>query len=121
MSTATINPVDRLRELGGELFLEGDKIGYRIPVNNPEVSQLLDEIRRDRDEVIRILRERQACAELAEAGQDGGSYEKPCYACGSRLFWRSVYGAIVCFNCHPPANERLVASLLYDGQVKWKM
>jgi hypothetical protein len=71
--------------------------------------------------VIRILRDRQAHAEPAKAGQDAVCYEKPCYACGSRLFWRSVYGALTCFTCHPPASERLVASLLYDGQVKWKM
>jgi hypothetical protein len=32
----------------------------------------------------------------------------PCYACHARLFWVSVYGAVICARCHPPANRGLV-------------
>lgn len=119
MSTTAINPVDRIRELGGELFLDGDKIRYRIPNDSPEVRELLESLRRDRDEVIRVLRERQTGITANMVGQ--GACVEPCCACGSRLFWHSIYGAVVCWTCHPPANEALVKSLLYDGEVKWEM
>jgi hypothetical protein len=52
-----VSPVDRIRELGGELFLAGDRLKYRIPAGNPEARQLLAEIRRDREAVIAMLRD----------------------------------------------------------------
>jgi hypothetical protein len=33
---------------------------------------------------------------------------QPCYACGSTLFWVSVYDVVICATCHPPASERQV-------------
>ncbi|MCL6584465.1 MAG: hypothetical protein K6U11_12605 [bacterium] len=33
---------------------------------------------------------------------------EPCYACGERKWWISIYGVRVCGVCHPPAAERLV-------------
>lgn len=119
MSTSAINPLDRIQELGGELFLDGDKIRYRIPNDSPEVRELLEALRRDRDEVMRVLRGRQAS--IAENMIVQGICDEPCYACGSRLFWHSIYGAVICWICHPPASESLVKSLLYDGQMKWEM
>ena len=53
----TASPVDRIRELGGELFLLGDRLKYRIPAGNLEAQQLIAEIRRDREAVIAILRD----------------------------------------------------------------
>jgi len=53
----TASPVDRIRELGGELFLVGDRLKYRIPAGNPEARQLIAEIRRDREAVIAMLRD----------------------------------------------------------------
>jgi hypothetical protein len=32
-----------------------------------------------------------------------------CYTCGTTRRWRSVYGAAVCGQCHPPADAALVA------------
>ena len=54
----TASPVDRIRELGGELFLLGDRLKYRIPAGNLEAQQLIAEVRRDREAVIAILRDR---------------------------------------------------------------
>lgn len=119
MSTTGIDPVDRIRELGGELFLDGDKIRYRIPGDTPEARELLEVLRRDRDEVIRVLRERQTSIAANMVSQ--GACGEPCYACGSRLFWHSIYGAVICWNGHPPARHSLVKSLLYGGEVKWEM
>jgi len=121
MSTTTMNPIDRLRELGGELFLSGDKIRFHVPADSPEAREVLAQIRKNRDEVIRILRGRQARSEPAETALSARFNTDQCCACKSRLFWRSIHGPIACFRCHPPANERIVASLLYDGQVKWTM
>jgi hypothetical protein len=57
---APVSPIDRLRELGGEVFLDGDGLKYRIPARNAEARQLLEELRRDRDAVAALLRERQS-------------------------------------------------------------
>jgi hypothetical protein len=37
-----------------------------------------------------------------------------CYACGTTRRWRSVYGAVVCARCHPPADTALVA--VWEGE-----
>jgi hypothetical protein len=37
-----------------------------------------------------------------------------CYACGGTRRWRSVYGAVVCAQCHPPADAALVAA--WEGE-----
>ena len=51
--------------------------------------------------------------ELPQAArQSTPSWERPgaCYACGTTRRWRSVYGAVVCAECHPPADAALVAA-----------
>ncbi len=58
--SATASPIDRIRELGGELFLRGDVIRYRIPADSAEARQLLAEIRKDREAVITLLRDRES-------------------------------------------------------------
>jgi len=65
MSTTT-SPIDRLRELGGELFLRGDVIRYRIPSDSAEARKVLAEIREDRDAVIALLRDRESKAPSLE-------------------------------------------------------
>ena len=52
-----LSPVDRIRELGGELYLAGDRLKYRIPTGNLEAQQLLSEIRIDREAVIAMLQD----------------------------------------------------------------
>ena len=37
---------------------------------------------------------------------------KPCYWCGSPVFWLSTLGAYRCGNCHPPAFPGLAAMWL---------
>lgn len=58
--SATASPIDRLRELGGELFLRGDVIRYRIPAGNPEAREVLAEIRKDREAVAAALRDQES-------------------------------------------------------------
>jgi len=55
-----ISLIDRLRELGGDVFLVGDRAHYRIPVDEPEARQLVAEIRRDREAIIAMLRDRES-------------------------------------------------------------
>lgn len=59
MST-TASPIDRLCELGGELFLSGERLRYRIPADDPKARRLLAEIRRDREAVIEMMRGRES-------------------------------------------------------------
>ena len=57
--TPAVSPIDRIRELGGAVFLDGERLRYRIPAGDPEARQLIAEIHRDREAVIAMLRERQ--------------------------------------------------------------
>ena len=38
-----------------------------------------------------------------------------CYACGTTRRWRAIYGAVVCAQCHPPADAALVAAWAGEG------
>lgn len=40
--------------------------------------------------------------------------EAPCGACGRRVWWESIRGAVVCGRCHPPARAELVSRWLGD-------
>ena len=64
--SATANPIDRLRELGGELFLRGDAIRYRIPSGSREAHQVLAEIRKDREAITAMLRDQESKAPSLE-------------------------------------------------------
>jgi hypothetical protein len=35
-----------------------------------------------------------------------------CISCGSRAWWRSIHGAVVCGRCHPPVSAAVVAEWL---------
>lgn len=54
------SPIDRIRELGGSLTLEGEKIKYRIPADSEEARELLAEVRKDREAYIALLRDRES-------------------------------------------------------------
>jgi len=32
----------------------------------------------------------------------------PCFCCKGGVFWESIYGSVVCAECHPPINDSLV-------------
>jgi hypothetical protein len=48
-------------------------------------------------------------AVLREAADENLLATVHCYACRGDRFWKSVYVAIDCATCHPPADTRLVA------------
>jgi hypothetical protein len=58
--SADTSAMDRLRELGGKLFLDGERQRYRIPARNAEACRILEELRRNRDAVAEMLREQQS-------------------------------------------------------------
>jgi hypothetical protein len=55
--TPAVSPIDRIRELGGAVFLDGERLRYRIPAGDPEARQLIAEVHRDREAVIAMLRD----------------------------------------------------------------
>src|SRR5215469_12936510 len=65
MSVLT-SPIDRLRELGGELWLDGDSLRYRIPAGNPETPELLADLRRDRKTLVALLKDQESKAPSLE-------------------------------------------------------
>lgn len=60
MSVAA-NPLDRIRELGGTVFLDGETIRYRIPATD-EARRLVGEIRKNREVIRQMLREQEGGA-----------------------------------------------------------
>ena len=53
--------VSRIEELGGYLALDVDgSIRYRVPKDSPEVQGLLAELRKHRERVMELLRQREA-------------------------------------------------------------
>lgn len=61
------SPIDRLRELGGSLWLDGDSVRYRFPARNVEARELVADLRRDREAIAVMLRDEQSKApSLAE-------------------------------------------------------
>jgi len=54
------SPIDRLRELGGDIFWDGEKVRYRIPAGNPEARELIADLRENRDALADMLRDQQS-------------------------------------------------------------
>jgi hypothetical protein len=44
--------------LGGEVFLAGDKVRYRIPSDCPEAEEIISELRKDRQALVEYLQDR---------------------------------------------------------------
>jgi len=63
--SAILSPIDRLRELGGEVFLDGGQLRYRIP-DTPEANQMIEEIRQNREVILAMLTERESVAPSLE-------------------------------------------------------
>ncbi len=58
--TGLIEFVSRLEQSGGRLVLDGDRIRYCVPRGNPEAQGFLAELRKHREEVTELLRQRAA-------------------------------------------------------------
>ena len=105
----SLDIVTKIESIGGHVFLEGDRLKARIPESHPEASALIDELRTQKAEIIRLLRENgiSLCADLGEAER--------CCVCRGFIFWASVYGVIVCAGCHPPASPKVVRAWLWGN------
>lgn len=57
--SAALKAIRELEQVGGSLTLEGDAIRYRVPKDRADVDALVAELRRHRDEVGNLLRERE--------------------------------------------------------------
>lgn len=57
MSAAGV--LDSVRELGGELVLDGNKLRYRLP-DCPEAREVLEQVRRDSAAIKALLRDRES-------------------------------------------------------------
>lgn len=65
--SALTSPIERLRELGGEVFLAGDTARYRIPCHSPEADKIISELRKDRQALVMYLCDRESkCPSLAQ-------------------------------------------------------
>jgi hypothetical protein len=102
--TGAAETLTELSRRGVTIRVEGDnlRLGPRAALDDG----LLARIREHKGEIIRLL-----------AARKGGEGEvrsilptRRCRACNSWLFWVSVYGAVACATCHPPASRSLVKS-----------
>ena len=99
--------ITKIERIGGQVFLEGDRLRARIPESHPDACALVEELRTNKAEVIRSLREsiHPTCVDLIEPER--------CCACRGFLFWLSVHGVKVCAACHPPASPKVVRAWLW--------
>jgi hypothetical protein len=105
----TLEIVTKIERIGGHVFLEGDRLKARIPENHPDASALVEELRTQKAEVIRLLRESGATphSDLSEPER--------CGACRGFLFWLSAHRVKVCAACHPPASPKVVRAWLWGN------
>jgi hypothetical protein len=101
--------VAKIERIGGQVFLEGDRLMARIPGSHPQANALVEELRTQKAEVIRLLQniEINPCADLTEAER--------CCRCRGFIFWASVCGVIICAGCHPPASPKVVRAWLWGN------
>jgi hypothetical protein len=101
--------VAKIERLGGHVFLEGDRLKARLPEGHPDANALVEELRTQKAEVIRLLR-----GNGIPSHTDLGDPER-CCACRGFLFWLSVHGVKVCAACHPPASPNVVRAWLWGN------
>jgi hypothetical protein len=101
--------VTKIERIGGQVFLEGDLLKARIPESHPDARALVEELRTQKAEVIRLLKENAPPprADLIE--------RERCCACRGFLFWLSIYGVKVCALCHPPASPNVVRAWFWGN------
>ncbi len=58
--TDPLQIASRLEQIGGRLVLDGDRIRYSVPSGSPEAQSLLAELRKHREAVAELLRQRAA-------------------------------------------------------------
>jgi hypothetical protein len=90
---------------GGESATSPVRAQLLAPANRKEVTSESPSPKAVRE----LVRPLDALINRAEKAQMG--IEPPtrrCRACNSWLYWVSVYGAVVCAGCHPPASRDLV-------------
>lgn len=105
--------------MGNEILETLRTLGVTVQVIGPDRLRLEPASRIPANLVPRI---REAKPEILDALRSRGidpPRPEPCSACHSRLSWRSIYGAVICYACHAPANDSLVADILWDGEIKW--
>jgi hypothetical protein len=91
--------VRRVEEVGGWLMLQGDRIKFELP---EDAACLVKDLREHREEVLRVLRER----------------ERPdrCYIHGINTSWRRRGdGSWLCRLCHPDVYEEAVQKASQSG------
>jgi len=118
--SAVASPIERLRELGGNVFLDGGRLKYRIP-DTPEANQMIEEIRANRAAVLEMLREQESTAPSleevlaalalppvapAECKHCGAKGECDCPACNLRR----VSGPVPCLMCRPRERQVWLAA-----------
>jgi hypothetical protein len=107
MSATVQNLLLRAESAGIRLRLDGNKLKATLPdPDDPDVLEVVDQLRRHRDEVRHLLDSRGG-----PTHQEENAPIVPCYTCGSRVYWRRPTGGYVCAECHPdpwvPASERI--------------
>jgi hypothetical protein len=99
--------LDELKALGVEVFPQGENLVIRPASKVPP--EMKDRLRAHKVEVLAAL----------STPRRNPPPGKPCHACGSRTFWRSVYGVVICYRCHPPANDKLIIDIFWNGESQW--
>jgi hypothetical protein len=104
-----------------QLTADGNQLRYDAPESSL-TAEVLTLLRQHKATLLTLLQLPPGASPLPEAGNHAdhipllslASRPGTCYACGTTRRWRSVYGAMVCGICHPPADAALVAA--WEGE-----
>ena len=103
---------------GGQLLSNGDKLIIEAPMPLP--ADVISLVSQHKSALLALLHQEPPVLpsdrprRLTSAPQPSWEHPGACYACGTTRSWRSVYGAVVCARCHPPASPTLVAA--WEGE-----
>jgi len=111
-----VDVLHAVTRVGGQLLPNGDKLIIEAPTPLP--ADVITLVCQHKSALLALLHQEPPPLPADRPGQrtltsTPQPWERPgaCYACGTRSRWRSVYGAMICARCHPPADAILVEDL----------
>ena len=109
-----VDVLHAVRRVGGQVLPNGDNLIIEAPTPLP--AEVITLVCQHKSALLALLHQEPPALPSDGPGQRTLTsmpqpWERPgaCYACGATRRWRSVYGAVVCVKCHPPAEAALVA------------
>lgn len=112
-----------VRDIGGELSVNGDHIRYRLPEDHPEKERILTELRTHKPEIIRLLAARPPmCAEACYEIEPGRWIHHPWNGCKTivpRPPKADQKAGQTCWHCAGKGVCDCISCGCYEARMEW--